>query len=150
MNRHFPLTTCSGNLTIIINLYVYIFVCPVTTPRLLGLRGSDFWGLMEITLGTLLQSLIKIGLFTNSSQTFGSKGFKYTGFNEGHPEVVISKFGQDQSKFLPVGLFQPENVLVVIITVYLSKPFHLLQLCNYIRQQNCAQTTSSSFSLLLF
>ena len=38
----------------------------------------------------------------------GPEGLKYTGFNEGHPGVVIRKFGEEQSKTLPVGLFSPK------------------------------------------
>ena len=44
-------------------------------------------------------------MFTDFFQTIEPKGLKYTGFNEGHPGLVIRKFGEDQSKTMPVGLF---------------------------------------------
>ena len=37
----------------------------------------------------------------------GPKGLKFSGFDGGHPVVVIRKFGGDQSKTLPVELFFP-------------------------------------------
>ena len=86
--------------------FACLFV-PVTTPRLLGLKGSNFQGLMRVILGTLQRSLVNIGLFANSYQTIGPKGLKYTGFNEGHPGVVLRKFGEDRSKTLPMRLFFP-------------------------------------------
>ena len=48
---------------------------------------------------------MKIGYFANSSQMIGSKEFKFSVFDEGHPGVVIRKFGKDQNKALPVGPF---------------------------------------------
>ena len=43
--------------------------------------------------------------FNNFSQTIRPKGLKFSGFDAGHPGVVIRKFSGDQSKTLPVGLF---------------------------------------------
>ena len=67
----------------------------------MGLKGSNIQCLMGVTLGTLQQSLVKIGLFTNSFQKIGPKGLKYTGFNESHLGMVIRKFGEDPSITLP-------------------------------------------------
>ena len=66
--------------------------------------------------------------------------------------MVIRKFGEDQSKTQPVGLFSPQNVLVVVTTLCLSKP-PLITNHNYVNiyvSKTSAQTTSCSFSLLLF
>ena len=43
--------------------------------------------------------------------------------------MVIRKFGEDKSKTLGVGLIKnfPQNFLVGVITLCLSKPLHLLQ-----------------------
>ena len=76
------------------------------------------------------------------------KGLNYIGFNENHSVVVIRKFSEDRNQILPVGLFSPQNFLVVVAVLCQSKPPHLFQLCKHICQRNCAQTTSSSFSLL--
>ena len=57
-------------------------------------------------------SLVKIGLFANSCQTNGPKWLIYTGFNEGHPGVVIRKFHGDQSETQPVGLLSPKISLL--------------------------------------
>ena len=51
---------------------------------------------------------MKIGLFNNFSQTIGPKGINFLSFDGGLPGVVITKFGEDQSKTLPVGLFLPK------------------------------------------
>ena len=69
---------------------------------------------MGVTLGALQQSLVKIALFANSSHMIGPKRLKYTEFSEGPPGVVTRKFGEDQSKAQPVGLFFPKNFLVVV------------------------------------
>ena len=39
---------------------------------------------------------------------FEPKGFNFSGFDGGHPGMVIRKFGEDQSKTLPMGLFSPK------------------------------------------
>ena len=44
-------------------------------------------------------------LLGNYSQAIGPKGLNLSGFDGSHPGVVIRKFGKDQSKTLPVGLF---------------------------------------------
>ena len=66
---------------------------------------------------------MKIGLFTNSSQT------QIMRVDGDHPEVVIRNFGEDWS--LPVGLNLKKNIyiyfLAVVTTLYLSKRPHLLQ-----------------------
>ena len=49
---------------------------------------------------------MKIGLFTNSSQVIGSKRLKFQGLMGSHWDgVVMRKFGEDQSKTMPMGLF---------------------------------------------
>ena len=49
--------------------------------------------------------MVKIGLFANSSQIIVPKGLKFSGFDGGHHGVVTRKFGEDQIKTLPLGLF---------------------------------------------
>ena len=44
-------------------------------------------------------------LSSNSSQTIGPTGFKFSGFDGGLPGVVIREFGEDWSKIQPVGQF---------------------------------------------
>ena len=84
-------------------------------------------------MGTLLQSLGKIGLFANSSQTIGTKGLTFLGFDGITLGVIIRKFGEDGVKPCPWGFF-----------------FFPSKFPGCVTQQNCAKITSSSFSLLLF
>ena len=100
-------------------------VCSLTPLRRLGLKVSNFQGLMG-----------------------GGGG---GGGGGGHPGMVIRKFGVVWSKTLPVGLPPPPSpkknfFLFAVKTLWLNKPSHLLQLYKHIGQQNFAQTTSSSFS----
>ena len=61
---------------------------------------------------------MKIGLLSNSSETIGPKGVKFSGFDGGHLGVVIRKFGEDQSKTLPAcGATFSQNFLVVVTTL---------------------------------
>ena len=76
-----------------------------------------------------------------------SKGLKYTGFDEGHPGVVLRKLGEDQSKTLPIRLFFTKRFLVVVTTLSLSKPPQLLQLCKHMSAKLCPK---SSISFLYF
>ena len=39
---------------------------------------------------------MKIGLFSNSSQTIRPKGLKISWFDGGHPRDVITRFSEDQ------------------------------------------------------
>ena len=70
-----------------------------------------------------------------------SKGIKFSGFDSSHIGAVIRKFGEDQSKSLPMGLFfLSQNFLVVVTTLYLSKPPHSIKKnhnCVNTGQQNC-------------
>ena len=84
-------------------LFLYLLVCwSGNYSQIIGPELLKFQSLMDITLGTLQQSLLKIGLFSNSSQTIGPENLKYALFNEGDPGVVMRKFGEDQSKTLSV------------------------------------------------
>ena len=52
---------------------------------MIGLKGSNFAGLMGVTLEWLLGSLVKIGLCDNSFQMIGPKGLKFLEFDGSHP-----------------------------------------------------------------
>ena len=45
---------------------------------------------------TLKQSLVKISLFTNSSQTIRPKGLQFLQFDGGHRRDIITKFSEVQ------------------------------------------------------
>ena len=60
---------------------------------------------MRVTLGVVIRSLVKIGLFDNSSQMIVLKGLRFSRFDGGHPGVVIKRYGEDRSKTLLVWLF---------------------------------------------
>ena len=89
---------------------------------------------------------MKISLFANSSQTIGPKELKYAWFNGGQPGMVMRNFfGEEKSKILTMAVFSLQNFQVVVITLCLSKPSHLIQYCKHINKQNGAQITSSYF-----
>ena len=72
----------------------------------------------------------------------GPKGLKFSAFDGCHPRVDIRKFCFDWSK-LPVGLLYSKCAC-------LSKPPHLLQLCEHIHQQNCVPKPVPALSVTSF
>ena len=57
------------------------------------------------TYANLILVCLFVCLFGNYSQTIKPKGLHFSWFDEGHPEDVIRKFGEDQSETLAEGLF---------------------------------------------
>ena len=55
------------------------------------------------------------------------KELKFSGFDGGHPVVVIRKLDGDWSKTLSMGLFV-SKISWLVTTLFLSKPPHLLQI----------------------
>ena len=81
-----------------------------------------------------LTIVFNVCLSSNSSQPIWPKGFKFLGFDGGHPGVVIKKFDENQSKNPicraippPPPPPPPKKVLLMVTTLCLSKPSNLLQ-----------------------
>ena len=92
----------------------------------------------------------EISLFANSSQTIGPEELKYAWFNGGQPGMVMRNFGEEKIKTLTMGIFSLQNFQVVVITLCLSRPSHLIQYRKHIDEQNCVQITSSIFFFNFF
>ena len=103
------------NPTIILNLFVCLFVCSETTTSWLGLNGSNSQGSCGSPWGHF-NSLVKSSLSSNSSQTIGPKGLNFSRFSE---DLV--------QKILSVVLYFFFYFLVVITNLGLSKSPHSLQ-----------------------